>query len=466
MVKDEEFLFSYPKARFERSVCLIYPNSYRIGMSALSFHAVYHHLQQNPLLQVERAFWQTEENRLFAPDSKAGLSTKDALFFTLSFEPDLLNLIRILNAAKIPVLREDRRIEPLIIVGGVATALLSKYLFQVADIVVFGSADLTLPPIETVLLESKSRAEILKRLHGKPGIYVSEKTANEKIENFPCSPSLQPAQSVILTDETEFGKTGLIEISRSCKFNCAFCLVGRVYGKYDFIPKEKIFELAEIYKGKTDRIGLVAATLTNHPEFTDVIKGLNRRGFSVSFSSLRAETLSPDDLKLILENGAKTLTLAPETASERLKSTIQKKISNERFYETIRTAASLGLKRLKLYFLIGLPGETEKDIEEMIEFVRKVREMSSEFVKNFGYIPEMIIDVNPFVPKPFTPLQNAEFESIKTLKKKMLVLKKGVRNLGRVFVYGESPKSAKLQFDICKENWDMKSFIEKEKASL
>ncbi|MFN3660453.1 MAG: B12-binding domain-containing radical SAM protein, partial [Brevinematales bacterium] len=229
---------------------------------------------------------------------------------------------------------------------------------------------------------------------------------------------------------------------------CSFCLVSHLYGAYQSFSKESILTTATLYEGKTHQLGLVAATLTNHPDFESIINELNRMGFELSFSAFRIETLSPSLLEKIIINEKKTLVLAPETASERQKRLIRKMIHNEIFLDKVRQATAIGIKRIKLYFLIGLPQETEEDLKEMVTLIKEIVSLSKQQAKTYGYTPEIIVDINPLVPKPFTDFAHEKMEEVSLLKKKILFLKQSIHGFGRVFVGGESPRRAKLQYDL------------------
>ncbi len=441
----ERFLYSYKKTKIQFNAVVCYPNTYSIGMSSLAFQSIYHILQQYPFIHCERAFLNEKKAKAcsFTVESGRNISQFDIIFISISFEPDLLNLIDMLINSGIEI-DPGKRKKPLIIAGGIASSFLYYYLKDIADITVCASAEYALPIIVRELCSYTNSDIFIHNLGKSNGFYHRERDKDENLQYYHCNNVL--SHNVILSDRTEFSNMGLIEISRGCLYKCNFCLVSQAYGNYISYPEDDILEIADHYLNLTDRIGLIAATLTNHPGLRKIIKGLNGMKFRLSFSAFRLDDLDDELLELIINNENKTLTIAPETASLVLKKKINKVISNDLIVERAGKAFELGIKRLKLYFLIGLPGETSSDIEEIIGLVKRLRILSRIYSKKHGYIPEFIVNINPLVPKPFTEFKDVKMDEPQVIKKKIIMLKKGLRDLGRTYVYGESPKSAVLQY--------------------
>jgi radical SAM superfamily enzyme YgiQ (UPF0313 family) len=455
----EQFLNTYQKEKIRLNAVIVFPNSYSIGMSNLGFQWVYHLLQLHPQVHCERAFADEKAIKVKTVESGREIGQFDVIFFSISFETDLLNVIRVLKSSQVEWDNRKRN-SPFLIVGGIATTILPFYLKQIADVVVSGDADATIPILLEELLKRSSREGFLESLENKPGIYPYFALPSDTIPYYNRREnSLEPAHSVIITEKTEFSGRALIEVSKSCLFPCSFCLVTNAYGEYYPFPLSKILSIAEKYIGITNKLGLVAATLTNHPQFKEMIVQLNQMGFQLSFSAFRIEGLDEELLKLIIDNENKTLVIAPETASFALKKTICKMIPNEKIFSIVKTAVRLGIKRLKLYFIIGLPGEVQADLDEMIVFLKEIRSISLSFSKDFGYVPEMIVDINPLVPKPLTAFEGLPIEDIKSLKKKIAYLKNNLRGFGRTFVYGESPKNALLQYNIANHIYSLEELM-------
>ncbi len=459
----EKYLYTYKKKKIKINTVLVFPNSYFIGMSNLGYQAVFHLLNSNPRINCERAFLEKGTPKIKTLESGREISLFDVILVSISYETDLLNLIKVLQMSGIEI-HNDRRNSPLIIIGGIATTIIPYYLKTIADIIVSGDADLLLPILFKVILDyypGKPKFEILDKLSDIPGIYPYNIINSDTLcYQRPEPDSRKPVHSVILTDKTEFSNRGLIEVSKSCLFNCSFCLVTNAYGRYYPLPSDEILTAAQRFIPFTNKIGLVAATLTNHPDFKMIIKELNKMKFQVSFSAFRIEGLDDELLELIVNNENKTLVIAPEAATTELKNEINKIIPNELILSTISRACGLGIKRLKLYFIIGLPGEKQADIDEIIRLIEDIRKISLQNVKGFGYIPEIIIDINPLVPKPLTLFQGYPMEDIQILRKKIIYLKNKLRGLGRTFVYGESPKEALLQYQIANHTIEIDKLID------
>ncbi|NPV00151.1 MAG: radical SAM protein [Brevinematales bacterium] len=453
----ERFIHRYPKSRSRKNIAVVFPNCYRLGMSNLGFHSVYNEVQNIPDVMCERVFFDQGTKSPVSVETGRGLGEFDLIFISVSFETDIINCVAMLEGAGIPI-SPDGRAKPYIITGGIAAVFASGYLMEFSDAVACGDAPLLVRPVVEAALESVDRDAFITALSGIDGIYTRS-GGTDAVSYLRDSEWKYPAHTVILSDKTEFADRGLFEISRSCKYKCAFCLVSRAYGEYEALPMERVIETADYYQGLTDKLGMVAATSTNHPDFARIIEELNRRGFRLSFSAFRIEPLDDALLKAIIDNENKTLTVAPETVSPRLKKLIHKDIPEPLILDKIRAACMYGIKRLKLYFLIGLPGETMEDIDGIIRLVTEIHAVSSVNVKATGYQPEIIVDINPLVPKPLTELQGAPMESEKSLRKKTVYLKNRLRSLGRVFVYGESPRNSHLQYRISQGLMDFDEIV-------
>ena len=445
----EKYLYKYKKDKILLKAVILYPSSYKVGMSSLGYQWVYHLVLLRPDFHCERAFADSPGSRVKTTESGRTLSEFDCIFISISFETDIINIV---NALAMEGLLDKKKRGPVIIAGGIASAIIPLYLKEIADVIISGDADDLIPEVLKALgdksfIQYRDRNEAFLALKGKDGIYDPE-TLETPTLPYHCGNSLDPVHSVIISDKAEFSSSGLIEVSKSCMFKCSFCLVSNVYGDYRHITKERIIAAAGRFLNKTGKLGLVAATLTNHPDFRYIISELNRMDFKLSFSAFRIEGLDDELLEKIIINENRTLVIAPETASENLKKAIGKYIPDEKIIDTVRRAARVGIKRLKLYFMIGLPEESTDDLDKMAEFVKEIRLASMENAAEFGYIPEIIVDINPLVPKPLTKMEGLPMENIAGLKRKIIYLKKRLHGLGRVFVIGESPKSALLQYKL------------------
>lgn len=444
----EKFLYKYRKEKILWNIALVYPEKYSTGMSSLGYLWVYHILQSISWVNCERAFY--SEGDIKTIETGRRLNEFDAVFFSISFENDIVNIVSILKKSGIEIFSRNRKGLPLICVGGIATTFLFNYLKHFVDVIFSGDAEMVIPKFMGLIKYKKDREEITSILEYEKneGIYTS-KDVNDYLPYYSID-NIELPHSSIISSNAEFENTALLTVSKGCLYQCKFCFVSRVYGEYKPFDLGKIIKTAQKFCGLTDRIGLIAATLSNHPDFEKIVDELNKMGFKVSFSAFRVEGLTERFLNKIIENENKTLVVAPETASLKLKKFIGKNIPEELIFDKLKVACDFGIKRIKLYFMIGFPNEGEEDIEAIIEFIRKTREISNQYSKKHNYIPEIIVDINPFVPKPFTPLFEYEMEDIQSLKKKIIKIKNSIRNFGRIFVYGESPKNSLLQYRISK----------------
>lgn len=456
----EKFLYRYPKEKIRLNAALVYPNSSFIGMSNLGLHAVYHILQSRMDVHCERAFMDDNAKKTKTVESGRELGLFDTVIFTISFETDILNLIRALRSSGIEPLREKRDGgAPFVIVGGIGTTILPGYLSEIADLVISGDASVTLPPVIGQLLEERRKEALLPKLENIGGVHPFYSIKTDTLGYHRDRDRKDPVTSVIISDDTEFSGRGLVEVSSSCLYSCAFCLVTKAYGDYFPFPADNIIEAAGRFRGYTDKLGLVAATLSNHPDFKRIINELNRMGFQLSFSAFRVEGLDDELMEMIIRNENRTLVIAPETASMELKKTVHKIIPNEVILDKVRKACEIGIKRLKLYFLAGLPGETQADLDAIVDLVKEIRDVSKDYGRKHGYLPELIVDINPLVPKPLTIFAGQPMDDVQSLKKKIIGMKNRLRVLGRTFVYGESPKNALLQYRIANHLLEMDELL-------
>lgn len=443
----------------EVSVLLVYPNSYKVGMSSLGFQAIYDQLNQRPDTYCQRLFLNSSPP--LSLEKGWPVSNFDIIAFSISFELDYLNVLKILDAVAIPLKEEKRSAGyPLIIAGGIAVSANPEPLSKFIDLFVMGEGEevihefidayKTVPGQRSLI----SKEEILRKLAEVEGIYiprfyqvsynedgtvkaveargVPEKVKRRWIRDIDNYPTV----SHILTKNTEFGEMYLIEISRGCSENCYFCLAGSVYRPWRVRSLEKILEKAEEGRKYRKRIGLVSALASRHPQMEEICAQVLKMKGKVSLTSLRPGTLSKALVQSLERSGQRTITMAPETGSETLRKTLNKNISNEDILKSVELVANFTVSNLKLYFMIGLPGEEDGDMAAITDLVARVREKLTQ-AKKSGRIT---ISINPFVPKASTPFQKARMEEGKTLSRRLKILKKGLRSLGNVNLIHESIK--------------------------
>lgn len=457
--KENGTVFKDPGGKI--NIALVYPNRYSVGMSSLGFQGIYGFLNSLQDVVCERAFLPDEDDleeyvrtntRLFSLESKRTLDKFDILAFSVSFENDYPNVVKILKLAKIPVKRADRHeSDPLVIMGGVCAFYNPEPLSEFLDVSFTGEAEEMLPEFLAAYRLHQGKAELLKRLLSHQGIYVPEyysvdyddsgniihreaKNSAPSVIRKQTIPDISKSfmKSAITTPEIEFSNMYLLEAMRGCPWSCRFCLAGQIYNparKKDFaVLKAEIEEALSM----TKRVGLIGPSLTDYPYAEEI---LAMEGVDFSITSLRANIKSARIAALM--KGHKSVSIAPEAGTERLRKVINKKVTEEDILDTAQRLLNGDIETLRLYFMIGLPTETKEDIEGIIGLVKKIRANSRK-----GYIT---LSVSTFVPKPFTPFQWHSMLQLKEVKERLNRIKKGLINEKGVRVFHDVPKYAYMQ---------------------
>jgi len=444
-------------------VCLVYPNRYRIAMSNLGFMAVHSLINSCPDMLCERAFlpdpeemreYEQSRTPLLSLETRQPVGDFDVIAFSVSFESDYLNIPQIFRLAGIPFYaRERSERQPLVMAGGAALFLNPEPVADFFDLIGLGEAEVFLSRILTVIGDgiSRPRTELLQRLSAIAGVYlpslrnpgggdgyVVARQYLHKLDDF-------PVETTINTPETEFGDMHLVELSRGCPRGCRFCAAGYIYLPYRQRSPELIKEQVNRAIAGHRKVGLVAAAVGDYRGIGDLCRDILERGGSVSVSSLRIDGLDESMIDVLVASGHKTATLAPEGGSQRLRDLIRKGISEEQILAACERLISRDILNLKLYFIIGLPTETDDDIEELLGLVERIRVLVLERARQNRRIGEIVLSVNPFIPKPFTPFQWCGMLEQKQLEKRLAVLQRGVRRMPNVSLQAESIKEAMLQ---------------------
>ncbi len=402
------------------SVALIYPNSYFLGMSNLGFQSLYGLLNRYDQIVCERVFMEGLEP--VSLESQRPLGDFDVLAFSFSYEHDYFNAVRLLKSSGIPAFAVDRdERHPLIIAGGAAVTANPEPLISIIDCFAVGEGEAILPQAATVLLDGMEspRHELLTELARVPGLYVPA-AGNNPVRQFAADIGSFPTGSVVLTPDTELGEMYLMEIARGCAHGCRFCLAGYHFRPMRYRPVEQLLQQAEQGLQSRQRIGLISAAISDHPQIDDLITGLRKMEAEISVSSVRIKPLSDTLLQGLAESGTKTITLAPEAGTERLRQVISKGISEDDIFSAFQRAAAHKFRQIKLYFMIGLPTETDDDIAAIAKMARAAKDITDRYRAG----TRLILNITPFVPKAGTPFQWLPMARTGVLKHRAGYLKK------------------------------------------
>jgi radical SAM family uncharacterized protein len=443
------------------NIALVYPNTYHVGMSNLGFQGIYGLLNRMNDVVCERAFLPEDRDmdehvrtgtELFALESKRPLNRFDIVAFSVSFENDYPNIVKVFELSRIPLKSTDRLSHhPLVIMGGVCAFYNPEPLADFFDICFIGEADEMLSEFLDVYRASGDKAEVLKGSLSIQGLYVPEFyritydgegkiSGRHPLENAPGiikrrflkDISKTDISTSILTPETEFSEMYLIEAMRGCPWNCRFCVAGKIYSPPRRKELQAIEEEIETALALTKRIGLIGPSLSDYPYIKDVLKNPE---VDFSITSLRASKKSAE-LVYFMKNH-RSVSIAPEAGTERLRKVINKKISEEDILYTSELLFSSDIENLRLYFMVGLPTETREDISGIIDLAKKIRDMSQK--------GSVTLSISTFVPKPFTPFQWYPMESLSEVKERLKMIKKALQSVKGIKVFHDVPKYAYMQ---------------------
>lgn len=456
------------------TVCLVYPNSYRTAMSNLGFQAVYARLNADPDIVCERAFlpgadelreYANSRTQLLSLESQRPLADFSVIAFSVSFESDYLHIPKLFRLAGIPPFAAGRGdTHPLVMAGGAALFLNPEPVADFMDLICIGEAEAILSALFSLLQEEGlERKRLLERAAALPGVYVPAfyriSYDGERVESiravYGAPPRVSrawakeldkhPVRSEIFTPDTEFSDMHLVELSRGCPRGCRFCAAGFIYRPYRQRSLEVIKEEVDRGLAEHKKVGLVGAAVSDYRGIGELCRHILQQGGRVSVSSLRTDNLDDDLIEVLKASGHKTVAIAPEGGSQRLRDMVKKDLNEEQIMAACEKLIENDILNLKLYFIIGLPTETMQDLEEMVELVTGIRERVIASARQRGRLGEVILSVNPFVPKPFTPFQWCAMESSKSLEEKIRFLRNALGPMANVRMISESPKDAYLQ---------------------
>ncbi len=438
---------------------LVYPNTYKAGMSSLGFQTVYKLANKINFLACERVFMpdpkqktQNLNSELPVKSIESGLNLNqfDIILFSISFENDFIHIVQLLERAGIPLRSPDRNhTHPLVVAGGVACFLNPEPIAPFMDCFLLGEAECLVEQFFDIFFKKSDKNSFLHTLEKKiPGAYVpflhtNKKTFQIKVQ-YLKNLDLITTATCILTSETAFKDAFLIETLKGCPHGCRFCSAGFIYRPPRIYPSKNIYAAMDTAFGKTDKIGLVSSAIADHPDITNICDYGLRHHFKLSFSSLRADKLTNEFILALSNAKVKTATIAPEAGSARMRDIINKKINEHDILSAAQRLVNAGIINLKLYFMIGLPFELDQDILALVDLTKKIKSVFLEASKKQKKIGTITLSVNPFIPKPFTPFQWAGMTDEVTLKKRVTLIRQGLKKIANVKINIESLKKAKI----------------------
>ena len=457
-------------------VALAFPNTYYVGMSNLGFQTVYRLFNQHDEVVCERVFLPPKQElqaqlasgaRLFTLESQTPVSDFDVLAFSVSFEWDYTNLVTMLRLAGLPLYAEERSTRhPLVVVGGAVTFVNPEPLAPFADVVAAGEGELLVPALVAALQQATGRRDLLSRLTRERGFYVPafyEPTyaggVQQGLDPRPetgapttvrkaavkTTDALDPPSTTIFTPDTEFGSRFLVEVVRGCANLCRFCWAGYNYLPVRAFPAERILALAEAARPHATRAGLVSIALCDHPDIEHILEGLAGMGFSISPASLRLDDLTPEIVGLLQRSGERSITIAPETGSDRLRRVINKTVTNDEILDRAEVIFASGIENLKLYYMIGLPTETDEDLVAIRDLTAEIREIMLKHARPRGRVGRIACSVNPLVPKPGTAYQWLPMEPPAAIDRKVKRLRSLVTGIDNVYFSIKSERHSYYQ---------------------
>ena len=458
-------------------VALVFPNTYWVGMSSLGYQTIYRLFNQIDEVVCERVFLPPKQELRSQVESGAPLLTLesqtpvgdfDVIAFSVSFEWDYTNVVTMLRLAGVPVRAAARSARnPLVVVGGAVTFVNPEPLAPFADVIAAGEGEMLVPDLVTAVRGSADRDELYRTLVTKRGFYIpsmydvryAESGVIAAVEPRPGSGAppvvkkaavkatdhLDPPATSIFTPDTEFGSRFLVEVVRGCANLCRFCWAGYNYLPVRAFPADRILELAAAARRHAGRAGLVSIALCDHPEIERILNGLLEMGYSISPASLRLDDLTDTIVSLLHRSGEKSITIAPEAGSDRLRRVINKTVTNEEILAATEIIFANGIDNLKLYYMIGLPTETDADLEAIRDLTVQMRDIMMRHARPRGRVGRIVGSVNPLIPKPGTAYQWLAMEDPAITERKAKRLKQMLAGIDNVYFTVKSERHSYYQ---------------------
>ena len=455
-----------------QKVAIVYPNTYFVGMSNLGLHIIYEEINLRNDSVCERIFlpekkeleaYDKTKTPLMSVETQRPMHQFDVVAFDVTFEMDYFHIPLMLRHGRVPIMGKDRtEFDPIVIAGGPCATFNPEPFADFIDAFIIGEGEGIVSRVLDIIRDGKmeglDRHAILRQLANIFGVYVpslyvpiysddgefkgyhiaegAPKTIKRHFEMLTSG-----GETVVATNYTEFGAMYIIEVARGCGRHCRFCMAGYCFRVPRVRPLEILKEGVDRAEKLGKKVGLMGAAISDYPEVDELVTYIRSKDMRYSCASLRADSLTQAVVDGLADSGQKTITIAPETGSERLRRVINKGISEEHLQNAATLSAKSGIQHMRLYIMIGLPTETDEDIEAIVGLAERTQAHMAEV----GCKGRLTLSINPFIPKPFTPFQWMAMDNQKTVEKKLQYIKKALQKNRRIEVLVESPKEAYIQ---------------------
>ena len=455
-----------------QKVAIVYPNTYFVGMSNLGLHIIYEEINLRNDSVCERIFlpekkeleaYDKTKTPLMSVETQRPMHQFDVVAFDVTFEMDYFHIPLMLRHGRVPIMGKDRtEFDPIVIAGGPCATFNPEPFADFIDAFIIGEGEGIVSRVLDIIRDGKmeglDRHAILRQLANISGVYVpslyvpiysddGEFKGYHIAEGAPTTIKrhfemlTSGGETVVATNYTEFGAMYIIEVARGCGRHCRFCMAGYCFRVPRVRPLEILKEGVDRAEKLGKKVGLMGAAISDYPEVDELVTYIRSKDMRYSCASLRADSLTQAVVDGLADSGQKTITIAPETGSERLRRVINKGISEEHLQNAATLSAKSGIQHMRLYIMIGLPTETDEDIEAIVGLAERTQAHMAEV----GCKGRLTLSINPFIPKPFTPFQWMAMDHQKMVEKKLQYIKKALQKNRRIEVLVESPKEAYIQ---------------------